>query len=126
MPRVVFTSNLQRHVAVPEREVEAATVAQALSAVFAETPKVRGYVLDEQGHVRKHIAIYIDGRRIADRAHLTDAVGPHSEICVFQALSGGTCRRDPASGKVRPVSFPPTRRPARRHRRPPVYAVRFG
>lgn len=89
MPRVVFTSNLQRHVAVPEREVDASTVAQALAVVFAETPRVRGYVLDEQGHVRKHIAIYVDGRRIADRAHLTDAVGARSEICVFQALSGG-------------------------------------
>lgn len=89
MPRVIFTSNLQRHVSVPEQEVDAATVAQALAAVFAETPRARGYVVDEQGHVRKHIAIYVDGRRIADRAHLTDAVGPHSEICVFQALSGG-------------------------------------
>lgn len=89
MPRIVFTSNLQRHVTVPERYVEAATVAQALAAVFAETPQVRDYVVDEQGSVRKHIAIYVDGRRIADRTRLSDAVGPHSEICVFQALSGG-------------------------------------
>lgn len=89
MPRVVFTSNLQRHVSVPEREVDATTVAQALAAVFAETPQVRGYVLDEQDIVRKHISIYVDGRRIADRTRLTDAVGPQSEVCVFQALSGG-------------------------------------
>jgi hypothetical protein len=89
MPRVVFTSNLQRHVACPERDVAAATVAQALAAVFADAPQVREYVLDEQGHVRKHVHIYVDGRRIADRRHLTDAVGPRSEICVLQALSGG-------------------------------------
>ena len=89
MPRVVFTSNLQRHVSVAEREVDAATVAQALAAVFAETPQVRDYVVDEQGHVRKHVAIYVDGRRIADRMRMSDAVGPQSEICVFQALSGG-------------------------------------
>ena len=89
MPRVVFTSNLQRHVAVPEREVAGATVAQALAAVFADAPQVREYVLDEQGHVRKHVHIYVDGRRIADRERLTDTVGPRSEICVLQALSGG-------------------------------------
>jgi molybdopterin converting factor small subunit len=89
MPRVVFTSNLQRHVACPERTVEGTTVAQALAAVFAESPQVREYVLDEQGHVRKHVAIYVDGERISDRTHLSDAVSAGSEIYVLQALSGG-------------------------------------
>jgi sulfur-carrier protein len=89
MPRVVFTSNLQRHVACPEREVSAETVGQALAAVFAEMPNARDYILDEQGHVRKHVHIYVDGRRIADRERLSDAVGPKSEIYVLQALSGG-------------------------------------
>ena len=89
MPRVVFTSNLQRYVACPEAEVHGATVAQALAAVFADAPQVRDYVLDEQGHVRRHVHIYVDGRRIADRERLSDAVAPGSEICVLQALSGG-------------------------------------
>ena len=89
MPRVLFTSNLQRYVACPESVVPGATVAQALAAVFADTPGIRDYVLDEQGHVRKHIHIYVDGQRIADRERLTDAVTPESEICVLQALSGG-------------------------------------
>ena len=89
MPRVVFTSNLQRHVACPESDVRGETVAQALAAVFAEAPQVRDYVLDEQGHVRKHVHIYVDGRRISDRERLSDAVTSHSEICVLQALSGG-------------------------------------
>ena len=89
MPRVVFTSNLQRHVSCPESNVAGETVAQALAAVFAEAPRVRDYVLDEQGHVRKHVHIYVDGQRIADRERLSDTVQPLSEICVLQALSGG-------------------------------------
>jgi sulfur-carrier protein len=89
MPRIIFTSNLQRYVSCPEREVSASTVAQALAAVFADTPQVRDYVLDEQGHVRKHVHIYVDGRRIADRERLSDTVTAQSEICVLQALSGG-------------------------------------
>jgi molybdopterin converting factor small subunit len=89
MPRVVFTSNLQRHVACPERDVQGATVADALAAVFADAPQIRDYVLDDQGHVRRHVHIYVDGQRIADRERLTDAVGASSEICVLQALSGG-------------------------------------
>ena len=89
MPRVVFTSNLQRHVACPERDVQGASVAQALAAVFADAPQIRDYVLDEQGHVRRHVHIYVDGQRIVDRERLTDAVADSSEICVLQALSGG-------------------------------------
>ena len=89
MPRVVFTSNLQRHVECPERDVDGATVAQALAAVFADAPQIRDYVLDEQGHVRRHVVIFVDGQRITDRARLTDGVAPRSEICVLQALSGG-------------------------------------
>jgi molybdopterin synthase sulfur carrier subunit len=89
MPRVVFTSNLQRHVACPDSEVGGARVAQALAAVFSQAPQVRDYVLDEQGHLRKHVHIYVDGQRISDREHLTDTVAAASEICVLQALSGG-------------------------------------
>lgn len=89
MPRVVFTSNLQRHVGCAEREVDGATVAQALAAVFADAPAVRDYVLDDQGHLRKHVAIYVDGERIRDRRDLSDAVATAGEIYVLQALSGG-------------------------------------
>jgi hypothetical protein len=89
MPRVVFTSHLQRHVACPEANVQGTTVAHALAEVFAQSPQVRDYVLDEQGHVRRHVHIYVDGRRIADRERLSDTVSPASEIFVLQALSGG-------------------------------------
>jgi hypothetical protein len=36
MPRVSFTSNLRRHVECEAAEVEGATVAEALGAVFAK------------------------------------------------------------------------------------------
>jgi hypothetical protein len=89
MPRVAFTHALQRFLAAPCTQVEAATVAQALAAVFARHPALRGYVLDDQGAVRRHVAVYIGGQPIRDRARLTDPVGPGDEIYVFQALSGG-------------------------------------
>ena len=89
MPRVVFTSHLKRHVPCPEAHVQAATVSEALAAIFVEAPQVRDYVLDEQGHVRRHVHIYVDGRRISDHQRLSDPVTPASEIFVLQALSGG-------------------------------------
>lgn len=89
MARVVFTRNIQRHVECPTTNVPANTVAEALDAVFASNPVARGYVLDDQGGLRKHMIIFIDGQTISDRTHLTDAIGPDSEIYVMQALSGG-------------------------------------
>lgn len=89
MPRVVFTPNLQRHVACPAVEVEGATVRDALERVFADNPRLRGYVVDEHGALRKHMAVFVDGRQLVDRAALSDPATPGSEIYVMQALSGG-------------------------------------
>ena len=89
MARVVFTSHLQRHVACPECEVGGATVRSALQEVFAQQPQVRDYVLDDQGHLRKHVFIFVDGRRVKDGERLADPVGKASEIYVMQALTGG-------------------------------------
>ena len=89
MARVTFTQNLQRHVECPPSTVGGRTVREALEAVFAERPRARGYVLDDQGQVRKHVVIFVDGRQLFDRENLGDAVGETSEIYVMQALSGG-------------------------------------
>lgn len=69
--------------------VEGGTVREALDAVFATRPPLRGYVLDDQGAVRRHVVIYINGDVLRDRAHLSDAVTSSDEIYVFQALTGG-------------------------------------
>jgi len=89
MPTVSFTSALQRFLAAPSAQVEGNTVSEALSAVFADRPKLRSYVLDDQGALRRHVAVYVKGRAVSDRDGLTDPVEPHDEIHVFQALSGG-------------------------------------
>jgi sulfur carrier protein ThiS len=89
VPRVVFTSNLQRHVNCPETRVAAGTVRSALAQVFAAQPQARGYVLDEQGHLRKHVVVFVDGRRVQDRERLSDPVEESSDVYVMQALTGG-------------------------------------
>ena len=89
MAKVVFTPNIQRHVACPEAEAAGRTVRDVLDNVFAENPLARGYVLDDQSALRKHMAIFVDGQMIRDRVGLTDAVRETSTIYVFQALSGG-------------------------------------
>lgn len=89
MPRLTFTSNLRRHVDCPPAEVAGSTVAECLEAYFAQHPRVRGYVLDDQGAVRRHVVVFAAGEQIRDPRTQSDPVGPHTEITVMQALSGG-------------------------------------
>ena len=89
MPTVSFTRALARFLEVPSAEVDGGTVGEALAAVFASRPALRGYVLDDQGALRRHVAVYVNGRLVSDRVRLSDPVGASDEIYVFQALSGG-------------------------------------
>jgi sulfur-carrier protein len=67
MARIVFTANIQRHVVCPEAEAAGRTVREVLENVFAENPPARGYVLDDQAALRKHMVIFVDGQIIRDR-----------------------------------------------------------
>jgi hypothetical protein len=68
---------------------EGATVREVLDAALSDDHLLRSYVLDEQGRLRKHVNIYVDGTLIGDRLRLSDPVRPAAEVYVLQALSGG-------------------------------------
>lgn len=89
MPRVRFTRNIQRHVECPDASAEGNTVASVLDAYFLANPRARGYILDDQSSLRRHIAIFVDGRPVTDRSRLSDQVHPTGVVDVMQALSGG-------------------------------------
>lgn len=89
MARLVFTPQLRRFIDVPELAVDAGTLRAVLQQAFARLPRLQGYVLDDQGHLRANVVVFIDGRRVADRVALDDPVGPGSTVSVLQALSGG-------------------------------------
>jgi hypothetical protein len=89
MPTVRFTDNIQRHVNCPTREVEGATLRDVLDSYFRANEQARGYVLDDRGRLRQHMAIFVDGRQIRDRDALGDAVDRDAMVDIVQALSGG-------------------------------------
>ena len=89
MAKVHFTSNLRRHVDCRSVEVKASNVCQALTQAFAKNERLKTYILDDQGHLRKHMRILVDGEAIRDLEKFNDAVKPTSEVWVMQALSGG-------------------------------------
>ncbi len=89
MARVIFTANLRRHVDCPETSAEGASVREVLEGVFQSQQRLRGYVLDDQAALRRHMGVIVDGVSLRDRVRLSDPVKPASVIYVLQALSGG-------------------------------------
>jgi hypothetical protein len=89
MASLHFTQNLTRHTECPTAQLPAGTVAELFERYFESWPAVRDYVLDNQGEVRHHVKVLIDGRNLRDRRKLMDSLKPDSEVYVFQALSGG-------------------------------------
>lgn len=96
MARVVLASALARW--LPDTDARAGevaldvagdTLADVLQTLFTRHPSLRGYVLDERGVVRHHVAVFVDGDAIRDKSRLDQAVSTRTEIYVMQALSGG-------------------------------------
>jgi len=89
MAHVEFTTQLRRFTETPQLDTDAASLRPALEAAFALNPRLRGYVLDDQGHLRANVVVFIDGRRSDNRIALDDPLRPDSRVYVLQALSGG-------------------------------------
>lgn len=96
MPRVVLASALSRWLPSADAgagevalEFDGARLDEILEALFVRHPALRGYVLDERGTVRHHVAIFVDGDAIRDKSNLAQSLDAKSEVYVMQALSGG-------------------------------------
>lgn len=89
MPQLIFTQQLRRFTEAPEVHTSATVLRDALDNAFAANPRLRGYIVDEQGHLRQNVVIFIDGQRVRDRVGLGDLLAPNSSVHVLQALSGG-------------------------------------
>jgi hypothetical protein len=86
---IAFTPHL-RAVGPTRTEVCAGqTLAEMLDALAPAYPRLKAYVLDDQGRLRKHVAVFIDGVMTPHERALDQPLAPASHVYVFQALSGG-------------------------------------
>jgi molybdopterin converting factor small subunit len=69
-----------------EHEAEGTTVATALSDLERRYPQLQGFIRDEQGRIRPHLALFVDG----ESAGLDTPVEPAGRIAVLPAISGGS------------------------------------
>jgi molybdopterin synthase sulfur carrier subunit len=89
MARVSFTAHRRRVAPPGPVTADGATIGEVLALVFAASPRLAGYVLDDQGRLRKHVCVFVDGARLGNGTALDHPVSATSEIHVLQALSGG-------------------------------------
>jgi sulfur-carrier protein len=89
MARLHFTPQLRRFTDVADLDLPATTLAELLEQAFERFPRLRGYVLDEQRHVRPHVIVFVDGGRCHDRQNWSQPLNPDSTVHVLQALTGG-------------------------------------
>jgi sulfur-carrier protein len=66
-----------------------ATVAEIIETIACEHPGIRDRVLNEQGELRRHVNIFIDGENSRFMGGLAAVVGPDSDLWIHPSLSGG-------------------------------------
>lgn len=89
LARIAFTRHLEAVGPCDLRAYEGETLGAVLDSVSADYPRLKAYLLDDQGRLRKHIAIFIDGVMRPREHALALPLDDASEVYVFQALSGG-------------------------------------
>ncbi len=90
MITVHFTRNLRRFFGdLPSTQADAANVANLLVDLEAQHPGIRGYLVEDDGSLRKHVNIFVSGDMIRDRERLGDALPDGCDVHIIQALSGG-------------------------------------
>ena len=65
------------------------TVAEALNQLWTEHAGLRDRVLTEQGEVRPHVNIFVNGETVAREQATKTSLDGDSEICIMPAVSGG-------------------------------------
>ena len=67
-------------------QAQGATLAALLDDLERQYAGIRFRMIDEQGRVRRHIRIFVNGEQVMDLAHALTAT---DDVVIVQALSGG-------------------------------------
>jgi len=89
MVTVEFAASLRRHVECAPQSVAQGTLRDVLEVALCAAPDLAHYVFDDQRAVRKHVAVFVNGQMVSDRANLTQSLGADDRVLVIQALTGG-------------------------------------
>jgi molybdopterin synthase sulfur carrier subunit len=68
-----------------EHELTGVDVAELLRALERDQPALAGWILDERGHVRRHINVFVNG----EQAREEDTIAAGDCVDILPAISGG-------------------------------------
>src|SRR3954470_6168561 len=66
-------------------DVQGGSVGEVLGELEGEYPRLTGWVRDEQGRIRRHVNVFLNG----ERAKAEESVAPGDTITILPAISGG-------------------------------------
>ena len=86
MPRVILTGSIRQHAGgLGVVEVDGGTAGAVIAALEVSYPSLRGWVVDEQGAIRRHVKLFRGGTAVT----LDAPVAPNDELHIVSAISGG-------------------------------------
>lgn len=88
MPTIEFAPHLRRHIDCPPQTILQLNLRAALEEALLAAPGLRNYVFDDQGALRAHVAVFINGERIR-QTRTNEPLRHDDQVYVVQALSGG-------------------------------------
>jgi molybdopterin synthase sulfur carrier subunit len=68
-----------------EHELDGTNVAELLRSLEQSQPALAGWILDERGHIRRHINVFVNG----EQAREADSVATGDRVDILPAISGG-------------------------------------
>jgi len=84
--RVLIPSALQSYTGTQWVEARGSTVGEVIDDLEAQFPGIRFRMIDEIGHIRRHMRFFFDGQMVHE---LAQRVRDDGELLIVQALSGG-------------------------------------
>jgi molybdopterin converting factor small subunit len=68
-----------------ELTLDGGSVIEVLRALEREHPKTTGWVLDDQGRIRRHVNVFVNGEMTRE----DQPVGPSDRLYVLPSITGG-------------------------------------
>jgi molybdopterin synthase sulfur carrier subunit len=85
MAQVMLRAPLSELCGGRNHDVAGATVQEVLAQLEHAHPPIAGWVLDEQGRIREHVNVFVNGTQGEERTPVT----PDDRVHVLPAITGG-------------------------------------
>jgi len=85
MAQVMLRAPLSELCGGRSHDIAGATVQEVLAQLEHAHPPIAGWVLDEQGRIREHVNVFVNGTHGEERT----PVAPQDRVHVLPAITGG-------------------------------------